>query len=338
MPYLAAEGAAAPAIGGCGAAGSELPGQGCVLGANRGDGRVSYSLGLQVGEAAAGAAVARGAQIDLRALPAEQGLQQAADTDASAAPFDALPWRGGTQPAGSGARLLAAPAAHDAAAMTERTIRSAFAVIVAAQPDDLVSVALAHPTVWTAEQVTAATAAAASTAPPAVVTQLVPVAVAVAADYCTMALLGDGDAVLVCDVTESSFEVTAVAREGDRLVLLGDRTETPSVGAARPGGDASPADGDRLGDGQASGLWASDVAGAVGRALQHASLRGVAVVDVVVSGAAARERWLQQAAAEASGLDRVLALPYSAARGAAHLAVAAAPAPPPATPATPQSP
>ena len=95
----------------------------------------------------------------------------------------------------------------------------------------------------------------------------------------------------------------------------------------RPGGDASPADGDRLGDGPASGLWASDVAGAVGRALQHARLQGVAVVDVVLSGAAARERWLQQAAAEASGLDRVLALPYSAARGAAHLAVAAAPAP-----------
>ena len=194
---------------------------------------MSYSLGLQVGlglqagEAAAGAAVARGPQIDLRALPAEQDLQQATDPDACAAPFDARPWRGGTQPAGSGARLLAAPAAHDPAAMTERTIRSAFAMIVAAQPDDLVSVAVAHPTVWTAEQVTAATAAAAATAPPAVLTQLVPVAVAVAADYCTMALLGDGDAVLVCDVTESSFEVTAVRREGDRLVLLGDRTETP---------------------------------------------------------------------------------------------------------------
>ena len=209
--------------------------------------------------------------------------------------------------------------------MTERTIRSAFAVIVAAQPDDLVSVAVAHPTAWTAEQVTAAAAAAAATAPPAVLTQLVPVAVAVAADYCTIALLGDGDAVLVCDVTESSFEVTAVAREGDRLVLLGNRTETPSVSAARPGGDASGADGDRLGDGPASGLWASDFAGAIGRALQHASLRGVAIVDVVLSGAAARERWLQQAAAEASGLDRVLALPSSAARGAAHLAVAAAP-------------
>ena len=55
---------------------------------------MSYSLGLQVGpglqvgEAAAGAAVARGPQIDLVALPAEQDLQQAADTDASAAPFD----------------------------------------------------------------------------------------------------------------------------------------------------------------------------------------------------------------------------------------------------------
>jgi hypothetical protein len=112
--------------------------------------------------------------------------------------------------------------------MTEHTIRSAVAAIVAAQPDDLVSVASAHPTFWTAEQVTAATAAAAATAPPAVVTQLVPVAVAVAADYCTIALLADGDAVLVCDVTESSFEVTAVRREGDRLwaVLLGDRTET----------------------------------------------------------------------------------------------------------------
>ena len=55
-----------------------------------------------MGEAAAGAAVARGPQIDLRALPAEQGLQQAADTDACAAPFDALPWRGGTQPRGVG--------------------------------------------------------------------------------------------------------------------------------------------------------------------------------------------------------------------------------------------
>ena len=73
----------------------------------------------------------------------------------------------------------------------------------------------------------------------------------------------------MCDVTESSFEVTAVAREGDRLVLVGDRPETPSVGAGRPGGDASPADGDRLGDGPASGLWASDFAGAVGRALQR---------------------------------------------------------------------
>jgi hypothetical protein len=142
------------------------PDQGCVLGANRGDGRLSYSPGLQVREAAAGAAVARGPQIDLLALPAEQGLLQAADTDASAAPFDALPWRGGPQPAGSGARLLAAPAAHHAAAVTERAIRSAFAVIVAAQPDDLVSVALAHPTVWTAEQVAAAAAVAASTAPP----------------------------------------------------------------------------------------------------------------------------------------------------------------------------
>ena len=301
---------------------------------------MSYSLGLQVGlglqsgEAAAGAAVARGPQIDLLALPTEQNLQQAADTDACVAPFDARPWRGGTQPAGSGARLLAAPAAHDAAAhdaaaVTECTIRSALAVIVAAQPDDLLSVGLAHPTVWTAEQVTAAATAAASSTPPAVVTQLVPVAVAVAADYCTLALLGDGDAVLVCDVTASSIEVTAVRREGDRLVLLGDRTETPNVGVnglAGPAGAArGPAGGDRLGDAPASGLRASDVAGAVGRALQQAHLQGVAVVDVVVSGAAARERWLQQAAAEASGLDRVLALPYSAARGAAHLAVATAP-------------
>ena len=145
-------------------------------------------------------------------------------------------------------------------------------------------------------------------------------------------MLGDGDAVLVCEVTESWFEVTAVAREGDRLVPLGDRPETPSVGVnglAGPAGAArGPAEDDRLGDGPASGLWVSDVAGAVGRALQHASVQGVAVVDVVVSGAATRERWLQQAAAEASGLDRVLALPYSAARGAAHMAVAAAPAPP----------
>src|SRR4051794_22670214 len=129
----AAEGAAAPAIGSCGAAD-----QGCVLDANRGDGRVSYNLGLQVGQAAAGAVVARGPRIDLLALPAEQGPQPAADTDASAAPFDARPWRGGgTQRAGSGARLLAAPAGQDAAAVTERTIRSAFAVIVTAQPDDL---------------------------------------------------------------------------------------------------------------------------------------------------------------------------------------------------------
>jgi hypothetical protein len=67
-------------------------------------------------------------------------------------------------------------------------------------------------------------------------TQLVAVAVAVAADYCTIAVLGDGDAVLVCDGTESSFEVTAVKREGDRLVLLGDRTEPPaSTGADRAG-------------------------------------------------------------------------------------------------------
>jgi len=153
----AAEGAAAPAIEGCGAAGSGLRAR-----REQGDGRVSYSLGLQVREAAAGAAVARGPQIDLLVLPAEQGLQQAADTDASAA----LPWRGGPQPAGSGARLLAAPAAHDAAAVTERAIRSAVAVIVAAQPDDLVSKAFAHPTVWTAEQVAAAAAVAASTAPP----------------------------------------------------------------------------------------------------------------------------------------------------------------------------
>src|SRR5512144_3219243 len=134
-----AEGAAAPAIGGCGAAGSGLR-------ARREQGRwaVSYSLGLQRGEAATGAAVARGAHIDLLALPDEQHLQQAADTDASAAPFDALPWRGATQPAASGARLLAAPAVHDAATLTERTIRWASAVIVAAQPDDLVSVAVAH--------------------------------------------------------------------------------------------------------------------------------------------------------------------------------------------------
>jgi hypothetical protein len=110
--------------------------------------------------------VARGPQIDLLALPDAQNLRQAGFTDDAAAPADTLPWRGGTQPARSGARLLAAPAAHDAAAMTERTIRSAFAVLVAAQPDDLVSVALAHPTVWTAEQVTAATAAAAAMRPP----------------------------------------------------------------------------------------------------------------------------------------------------------------------------
>jgi hypothetical protein len=78
--------------------------------------------------------VARGPQIDLLALPAEQNLQRAADTDASAAPFDALPWRRGTPPAGSSARLLAAPAAHDAAAMTEHTIRSAVAAIAADFP------------------------------------------------------------------------------------------------------------------------------------------------------------------------------------------------------------
>ena len=227
----AAEGAAAPAIGGCGAAGSGLR-------ARREQGRwarvvqprIQVGLGLQVGEAAAGAAVARGPQIDLFALPAEQGLQQAADTDASAAPFDALPWRGGTQPAGSGARLLAAPAAHDAAAMTERTIRSAFAVIVAAQPDDLVSVAVGPSDGLDSRAGDGGRRRSRVHRTPAVVTQLVPVAVAVAADYCTMAMLGDGDAVLVCDVTESSFEVTAVRREGDRLVLLGDRTETPSVG------------------------------------------------------------------------------------------------------------
>ena len=75
-------------------------------------------------------------------------------------------------------------------------------------------------------------------------TQLVPVAVAVAADYCTLAMLGDGDAVLVCGITESSFEVTAVRRKGDRLVLLGDRAKTPSVGASRPGGDVTPAGDD----------------------------------------------------------------------------------------------
>ena len=76
--------------------------------------------------------------------------------------------RGGAalSPRGSGAHLLAAPAVHDAAVLTERTIRSAFAVVVAAQPDALVSVALARPTAWTAEQVTAAAAAAAATATP----------------------------------------------------------------------------------------------------------------------------------------------------------------------------
>jgi hypothetical protein len=108
-------------------------------------------------------------------------------------------------------------------------------VIVAAQPDALVSIAVAHPTVWTAEQVTAAAAAAAASTPPAVVTQLVPVAVAVAADYCTMAMLGDGDAVLVCDVTESSFEVTAVRRESDRLVQLGDPNRDPERRRERSG-------------------------------------------------------------------------------------------------------
>lgn len=77
-------------------------------------------------------------------------------------------------------------------------------------------------------------------------------------------MLSDSDAVLVCDITESSFEVTTVRRE--------------------------------------------DVAAAVGRALQHARRHGVVVLDVVLSGAASRERWLQQAAAEASGVDRVLAL------------------------------
>ena len=213
--------------------------------------------------------------------------------------------------------------------MTERTIRSAFAVIVAAQPDDLVSVALAHPTVWTAEQVTAAAAAAASTAPPAVRDPARP-----GGGGRGGGLLHDGPAggrrrragvrrhrVLVRGHRCSRGRATGWCCSGTgprpRASARADRAGTPS-----------PADGDRLGDGPASGLWASDFAGAVGRALQHASLQGVAVVDVVVSGAAARERWLQQAAAEASGLDRVLALPSSAARGAAHMAVAAAPAPP----------
>ena len=109
-------------------------------------------------------------------------------------------------------------------------MRAAFAAVVPSQPDELVSIALAHPTAWTVEQVDAAAAAAAATAPPAVLTQLVPAAVAVAADYCTIAMLGDGDAVLVCDLFESTFEVTAVGRDGDRLVLLGEQTETPSVG------------------------------------------------------------------------------------------------------------
>ena len=43
--------------------------------------------------------------------------------------------------------------------------------------------------------------------PPAVATHLVPVAVAVAADYCTLALLSDGDAVLVQQRPDKSFRI-----------------------------------------------------------------------------------------------------------------------------------
>ena len=190
---------------------------------------MSYSLGLQVGETAAAVAVARGPHIDVHVLPVEPNLG-GVGIAAPERPSGPMPWRGHTPSRRAGGPLLAPPAAPGTALLVESIMRAAVAAVVPSQPDELVSIALAHPTAWTVEQVDAAAAAAAATAPPAVLTQLVPAAVAVAADYCTIAMLGDGDAVLVCDLFESTFEVTAVGRDGDRLVLLGEQTETPSVG------------------------------------------------------------------------------------------------------------
>ena len=174
----AAEGAAAPAIGGCGAAGSGLrarreqgrwarvvqPRTFRWVSPQRGRrwraGRRSTCLGCPPSRTCSGPPTTMPAQRRSMLCRGEAALRPR-----------------GRVPACSPRRRRTVPAV-----MTARTIRSALAVIVAAQPDDLVSVALAHPTVWTVEQVTAAAAAAASTAPPAVLTQLVPVAVA--ADYC----------------------------------------------------------------------------------------------------------------------------------------------------------
>ena len=311
-----------------------------LLGANRGDARVSYSLGLQVGETAAAAAVARGPHIDVHVLPVEPNLGGVGTARARSDPSAHAVARRHTIPPRRRSSARAASGAGPGA-LAESIMRAAFAAVVPSQPDELVSIALAHPTAWTVEQVDAAAAAAAATAPPAVLTQLVPAAVAVAADYCTIAMLGDGDAVLVCDLFESTFEVTAVGRDGDRLVLLGEQTETPSVGVGVVGLGPAPeqrgslSGGGGEGEHDGSGLWASDLAGAVRRALQTAHLHRAVVVDVVLSGPAARQRWLQQAAAEASGFDGVQVLPYSASRGAAQMAVVAAP---PAAGGSPSSP
>src|SRR5215204_2148614 len=81
-----------------------------LLGANRGDARVSYSLGLQVGETVAGAAVARGPHIDVHVLPVEPNLG-GVGTAAPERPFGPVPWRGHTPSRRAGGPLLASPAA-----------------------------------------------------------------------------------------------------------------------------------------------------------------------------------------------------------------------------------
>src|SRR4051812_28398890 len=71
----------------------------CLLDVIRGVGRVSYSLGLQVGAAAGGAAVVCGPRIDLLALPGGSSSAQ---------------WSGPAEPGRAEGRVLAAPATADA--------------------------------------------------------------------------------------------------------------------------------------------------------------------------------------------------------------------------------
>ena len=144
-----------------------------------------------------------------------------------------------------------------------------------------------------------------------------------------MAMLGDGDAVLVCDVTESSFEVTAVraggrpagaARGPDRDPER--RREADRAGTPAPLTVIGSATVRRAGCGQAT---------SPARSVGPCSTRACRASRSSTSSCPGRPRASGGSSrrprrrADSTGCWRC---PHSAARGAAHLAVAAAPAPP----------